>query len=130
MFCDEQAQTLFADWPVKARDLVAFLHMDAGRHPDDPALAELVGELSVHSGLFRRLWAQHPVHDKGHATVTISHPVVGTMQLSYEALRLPDDPDQTLVTYSAEPASEALLALRLLASWHADVHTRSVACTR
>jgi len=59
MFRDERALALFADWPAKARDLVSFLRMDAGRHPDDPA-AELVGALSVHSEAFRDLWAQHP----------------------------------------------------------------------
>ncbi|MGW3960013.1 MmyB family transcriptional regulator [Amycolatopsis sp. NPDC005003] len=32
-----------------AADGVAFLHVYAGRHPDDPQLAELIGELSVRS---------------------------------------------------------------------------------
>lgn len=122
MFRDEQAQALFADWPAKARDLVSFLRIDAGRHPDDRALAELVGELSVHSEAFRDLWAQHPVRDKGHSAVGLMHPVVGALDLSYEALRLPDDPDQILITYSAARASEAVFALRLLASWHADAN--------
>ncbi|WP_426512868.1 helix-turn-helix transcriptional regulator [Dactylosporangium sp. McL0621] len=120
MFGDEpSARALFADWPAKARDLVSFLHVDAGRHPDDPALAELIGDLSRHSELFRRLWAEHPVHDKGHTTATLRHPLVGTVELAYEALRLPDDPEQMLVTYSAPPESDAAAALRLLASWHA-----------
>ena len=122
MFCDKQAPSLFADWPAKARDLVAFLRVDAGHNPDDPVLAELVSELSVHSELFRDLWAQHHVRDKGHATVRLLHPVVGEMDLSYEALRLPDDADQFLVTYSAAPDSQAAMSLRLLASWHADLH--------
>ncbi|MFI5908500.1 helix-turn-helix domain-containing protein [Dactylosporangium sp. NPDC051541] len=121
LFGDEPAaRALFADWPAKARDLVAFLHVDAGRHPDDPALAELVGELSLRSELFGRLWADHPVSDKGHTTATIHHPLVGPVELAYEALRLPEDPDQMLVTYSAPPDSDAAAALRLLASWHAD----------
>jgi transcriptional regulator with XRE-family HTH domain len=121
MFGDETAaQALFTDWPAKARDLVAFLHVDAGRHPEDPALAELVGDLSLRSELFRRLWADHPVRDKGHATAGLRHPLVGTIELAYEALRLPDDPEQLLVTYSAPPGSDAAAALRLLASWHAD----------
>jgi transcriptional regulator with XRE-family HTH domain len=120
MFCDDQAQALFSDWPAKARDLVAFLRIEAGHHPDDPALAELVGELSVRSELFRGLWAQHPVRDKGHATARLMHPIVGAMDLSYEALRLTDDPDQLLVTYSGAPESEAAGALRVLASWHAE----------
>jgi transcriptional regulator with XRE-family HTH domain len=122
---DDGAQTLFVDWPAKARDLVAFLRVDAGRHPDDPALAELVGDLAVRSDLFRRLWAEHPVRDKGHSTVRIRHPMVGTMDLAYEALRLPDDPEQILVTYSAPSDSPAAVAPRLLASLHANVHTDS-----
>ncbi|MGW6333997.1 MmyB family transcriptional regulator [Nocardia rhamnosiphila] len=32
-----------------------------GRHGDDPQLTEPVGELSLHSGTFRRLWADHDV---------------------------------------------------------------------
>jgi hypothetical protein len=120
-FCDEAAAAqLFLDWPAKAGDLVAFLHVDAGRHPDDAALAELVGELSMKSETFRRLWADHPVRDKGHATVQLHHPLVGTMDLAYEAMRPTDDPDQTLITYSAPPDSPAAASLRLLASWHAD----------
>lgn len=121
MFGDETtAQTLFVDWPAKARDLVEFLDSDAGRNPDDPALAEMVGDLSLRSDRFRRLWAEHPVHDKGHSTATLRHPLAGTIELAYEALRLPDDPEQMLVTDSAPPDSDAAANLRLLASWNAD----------
>jgi len=120
-FSDEAlARELWVDWPAKAADLVAFLRVDAGRHPEDPALAELVGDLSMRSELFRRLWADHPVRDKGHATATVRHPMVGVIELAYEALGVPDDPDQVLVTYSAVPGSSAADALRLLASWYED----------
>jgi transcriptional regulator with XRE-family HTH domain len=119
LFSDEDgAGALFADWPEKARDVVSFLRFDAGRHPNDPALAELVGELSVRSELFRRLWADHPVRDKRHAAATVHHPLVGTMELNYETLTL-SDPDQRLVVYSAPPDSAATASLRLLASLHA-----------
>ena len=119
LFSDEDgAGALFADWPEKARDVVSFLRFDAGRHPNDPALAELVGELSVRSELFRRLWADHPVRDKRNAAATVHHPLVGTMELNYETLTL-SDPDQRLVVYSAPPDSAATASLRLLASLHA-----------
>ena len=118
LFGDEPAaRELFPDWSDKAHDLVAFLHVDAGRHPDDPALAALVGELSISSELFRRLWADHPVSDKGHTTARLRNPLIGTVELAYEALRLPDDPEQLLVTYSAPPDSDAAVALRMLAAW-------------
>jgi transcriptional regulator with XRE-family HTH domain len=120
-FSDEAAAVqLWLDWPSKASDLVAFLHVDAGRHPDDPALAELVRDLSMGSETFRRLWADHPVRDKTHAHVPVYHPVVGAMDLTYVAVRPTDDPDQTLITYSAAPNTPAAASLRLLGSWYAD----------
>ncbi|GIJ63917.1 helix-turn-helix transcriptional regulator [Virgisporangium aurantiacum] len=122
LFGDENAtRNLFVDWPAKVRDLVAFLHLDAGRHPDDPALAELVDDLSRRSDLFRALWAEHPVRAKGHTTARLRHPLIGVVDLAYEVMQLSDDPELLLVTYSAPPGSDAAAALRLLASWHADV---------
>ena len=41
-FLDESARELFTDWEEVARDNVAILRLDAGRHPDDPLLTELV----------------------------------------------------------------------------------------
>jgi transcriptional regulator with XRE-family HTH domain len=123
LMTDGPTQALFRDVPTKACDLVAFLRVDVGRHPDDPELIGLIEELSVHSELFRRTWAEHPVRDKSHALAAIQHPLVGRLDLAYVALRLPDDPDQVLVTYSAPPDSPSAASLRVLASWHASPST-------
>jgi hypothetical protein len=45
--------------------------------------------------------------------------VVGELSLSYESLAVPNAPEQTLITYIAEPGSPDEAALRLLASWNA-----------
>jgi transcriptional regulator with XRE-family HTH domain len=118
LFTEPAMQALFADLPSKARDAVAFLRVGAGRYPDDPILADLIGELTLRSELFRRFWQEHPVRDKGHAAVRLNHPVAGLLELGYQALRLPGEPDLTLVTYSAAPGSESASSLRLLASWY------------
>lgn len=49
----------------------------------------------------------------------LHHPVVGDFAVTYEALTVPDSPDQLIVTYTAEPGSPDESALRLLASWGA-----------
>ncbi|MFI5606398.1 helix-turn-helix domain-containing protein [Amycolatopsis sp. NPDC051903] len=120
VFLDPAAKTLFADWPAKAADVVGQLRLDAGRHPDDPALTELVGELSVKSDEFRTLWAAHNVKRKTHETLRLRHPLVGELSLHYETLVLPGDQEQALSIYHAEPASPSEEALRLLASWGTD----------
>ncbi|MFG3408007.1 helix-turn-helix domain-containing protein [Streptomyces sp. NPDC048142] len=120
VFLSPGYRDLFVNWDSKASDMVSYLRLYAGCHPDDPELSALVGELSVKSDEFRRLWATHNVKEKGHGVKLLRHPLAGDLTLSYETLNLPDDEEQHLVTYHAEPGSESAQALRLLASWGAD----------
>ncbi|WP_432007620.1 helix-turn-helix domain-containing protein [Streptomyces parvus] len=120
VFLSPAYRDLFLNWDSKASDMVSYLRLYAGSHADDPQLSALVGELSLKSEEFRRLWATHNVKEKGHGIKLLRHPLVGDLTLSYETLNLPDDEDQQLVTYHAEPGSESVQALRLLASWGAD----------
>ncbi|MEU9129714.1 helix-turn-helix transcriptional regulator [Kitasatospora sp. NPDC048540] len=113
------SRTLYADWESCARGNAAYLSMEAGRHPDDPELAALIGELSVKSREFRTWWAEHPVQDKTAGVKVFHHPVVGRLELDYETLRAADDPTQALITYAARPGSPSQDALRLLLSWTA-----------
>ena len=96
---------------------------------DDPVLAALIGELSMRSGDFRRLWAAHDVKRKSHGGMRLMHPLAGELTLRYETLALPGDQEQSLSMYHAEPGSTAEEALRLLASWGVDA-TSSVDSTR
>lgn len=116
-FLDESTRELYADWESVARDNVGILRLDAGRHPDDPLLAELVGELSVKSAEFRRWWADHNVRERSHGTKRFHHPVVGDLTIDYECLPLPGDPDQTLCVYTTAAGSPSETAMQLLANW-------------
>ena len=44
-----RARGLFPEWERIAGDTVAMLRIEAGRHPDDPELMELIGQLSTRS---------------------------------------------------------------------------------
>ncbi|MER5582259.1 helix-turn-helix transcriptional regulator [Streptomyces asoensis] len=120
VFLKPEYRDLFVDWEHKASDVVAQLRMDAGSHPNDPRLSALVGELSVKSEEFRRLWATHDVKEKCHGIQRLHHPLVGGLDLRLESFHQADDHEQMLVTYHAEPNSPSAEALRLLASWGAD----------
>jgi transcriptional regulator with XRE-family HTH domain len=115
VFLDPHTRELYADWRRKSRDAVAYLRMSAARYPDDPKLSELVGELSVHSPEFAALWSAHPVRECASNVREYQHPLVGSLTLRDELLRLPDDEGQRVVVYNAEPASTSEAGLRLLA---------------
>ena len=116
-FLDPAAQDFYVDWERVAKDLVAHLRSEAGRHPHDRGLSDLIGELSVRSAEFRTWWAAHNVRYHQTGTKRLHHPIVGDLELSYEVMELPADAGVTISVYSAEPGSRSQEALDLLASW-------------
>ena len=129
LFLSPRAQAFFPDWEGAANDLVANLHIEAGRNPYDRGLQDLVGELSTRSQEFRSRWAAHNVRQHQTGRKRLHHPVVGDLELTYEVLALPADPGLSLVVYGAEPGSASQDGLRLLASWAATLDQVEQAAT-
>jgi hypothetical protein len=119
LFLDPHTRELYRDWNDEAALLVASLRFVAGQYPDDRALAELVGELSVKSSEFAALWAKHTVRLCSRGTKHLHHPEVGDLDLDYQALHLPDTDGQRLVVHTAARDSSSAHALSLLPRSHA-----------
>jgi MmyB-like transcription regulator ligand binding domain len=119
VYLDPAARDFFADWGRAADDIAAMLRSEAGRNPHDRQLIELIGELSTRSEDFRVRWAAHNVrfHRTGHKR--LRHPVVGVLDLDFEAMEFPAHPGLTLLVYTAAAATPAADSLKLLASWAA-----------
>jgi transcriptional regulator with XRE-family HTH domain len=114
---DPAVQALFDGWEERLGAVVAALRAEAGPDVDDPELNELVGELSVRSEAFRRLWSRHDVRAQvGGGVHRLQHPQVGELELHYEKFAVAGAGGQTLVIYHAEPGSRSEQALALLAS--------------
>jgi len=117
LFLEPEGRDLYPDWNAVAAQCVATLRLSAGTHADHRELRDLVGELSLKSEDFRRLWADHQVRACMYGTKRVRHPVAGLLTLPYESLTLPETPEQTLVVYTPEPGSETAERLALLGSW-------------
>ncbi|MFJ9899917.1 helix-turn-helix transcriptional regulator [Streptomyces sp. NPDC091280] len=122
---DPEARERVADWERVAAETVAVLRLEAGRHPHDRRLADLVGELTLKSPEFSTWWNDHRVLSRTHGTKSYRHPLVGDLHFSYESFQPLGDPDQTLCVYNVEPDSPTAHALQLLSSWTApELRTR------
>ncbi|WP_344637521.1 helix-turn-helix transcriptional regulator [Kitasatospora cystarginea] len=119
IFLDPDAPEVHLDWDEAARTTVGILRMAAGRRPHDPELVRLVGELSLGSAVFRKLWAGHHVHEKTHGLKHFRHPAVGDLTLDYQTFRAPGAAHHLLVIYTAPPGSPAEEALAFLDSYTA-----------
>lgn len=116
VFLDPDARRFYPDWDRVAVNTVAGLRANAGTDVDDPRLIATVGELSLKSEEFRRLWARHDIRQKTHETKRFQHPQVGELTLDYESLTVNSAPGQQLVVYQAESDSPSEEALALLGS--------------
>ena len=115
-FTEPEMRELHQDWEEMTARVVPYLRSVAGPDVDDPRLVELVGELSLRSDRFRTLWARQDVRHKSTGVSLLRHPQAGPLELRFEKLLIPATDMQTLVTYHAEPGSESLDRLRLLAA--------------
>ena len=118
-FLNPKAREFFRDWERSADDIVAVLRSTAGKNPYDKDLSDLIGELSTRSEEFRIRWARHDVKYHRTGRKRLHHPIVGDLDLTYEALELPADPGLRINIYTAEPGTPSEDALKVLASWAA-----------
>ncbi|MBK1787186.1 helix-turn-helix domain-containing protein [Prauserella cavernicola] len=115
LFLDPHSRELYADWKRKARAVVGNLRVAVGKYPEDPQLAELIGELTMKSPEFVALWGDHRVTPCDAASYELHHPVVGTVTVTQQTLSIARAPAQTLIvctTPAGSPSEEALALLR------------------
>ncbi|UFS59427.1 helix-turn-helix transcriptional regulator [Subtercola endophyticus] len=120
-FLDPAVHELLPDWETKVVTLVAALRAMVGFDVEDVRLTELVGELSVKSSAFARLWSRHDVRPQsGGGLHVMHHHSVGELQLTYDKFEVAGSDGQTLVIYHADAGSGTAQALRLLSTLAAD----------
>lgn len=114
MFLDPETRHSHVDWPISASEVVANFRAMIGTERDDPALRDLIGELSLRSQDFRDLWARHDVHTTTSGAKSFRHPQVGVVNLRFHAMPLEDG--QVLTVLHARPGSPDEQSLALLTS--------------
>ena len=64
VFLDPGARTTYGNWEEMAIEAVRTLRVARVLDPDDAAFTDLIGELSIKSDAFRRLWGRHEVREQ------------------------------------------------------------------
>jgi transcriptional regulator with XRE-family HTH domain len=115
-FLSPHSRAFFPDWERNADDIVATLRTYAGQNPLDKELTDLIGELVTRSDAFRQRWSKHDVRHHRSGLKRIHHPTVGDLELSYQAMEFPANPDWFMFAFTAEPGSATEERIDLLSS--------------
>ncbi len=113
-FLDPAEKDLHGDWEQATAAAVGQLRAAMGTETDDPRMTALVGELSVKSDRFRRLWARQDIVRRAGGPARLHHPEVGDLELHREKLIVAGTDGQVLVIYHADPGTASAQALALL----------------
>ena len=120
LFLEPGSRDFQLDWTRIAREHVGNLRANLARHPDDPRLKALVGELRHRSADFATWWDDQTVQERTNGTKRILHPSAGVLTLRYDVLAVQDGSEQRLSAVT--PAdTEAEEALRRLISQHSGL---------
>ncbi|WP_433789064.1 helix-turn-helix domain-containing protein [Actinoplanes sp. CA-252034] len=108
------------DWERQALDYIGMMRAAVATDPTHPRATAIVGELSIRSAEFRRLWARHDVRAQVSGSKTFRVAEVGDIVLDWDSYPLPGAPGPVMLVWTAEPGSSDADRLRLLASLHAS----------
>ncbi|MFC9977980.1 helix-turn-helix transcriptional regulator [Spirillospora sp. NPDC127200] len=118
LFLGDISRRIMGDgWEGHARNIVAFLRAAVARRPGDERLHGHLAVMRVQSPDFERMWEEHEVREWTSGRMDLDHPRIGRLELRYERLRFPGDPDISGIDMWPAPAgSPSQEALRRLAS--------------
>jgi transcriptional regulator with XRE-family HTH domain len=107
LFSDEGARLRCADWESTALEYIGMLRAAVAADPGHPRAVAVVGELSIRSPEFRRLWARHDVRESVHGAKVIHHPRVGDIAMEWDAYPLPGSPGSVMLVFTPHPGAAA-----------------------
>lgn len=120
LLLDPVARVRYPQWEEVVAPTVAALRNARDPRIPDPTLERLVGELSVASPDFARMWADYRLFKHGHGKKQIFHPEVGAIMVNFETLDIDGSDGQFISAYTTDVGSPSEERLRLLLSWNAS----------
>jgi transcriptional regulator with XRE-family HTH domain len=116
LFRDDESRLRCAGWESMALDYIGMLRATVDLDPGHPRAVAIIGELSIQSPEFRRMWARHDVRESVHGAKTIRHPRIGDIDVEWDAYPLPGAPGMHIVVFTPQPGHEDRLQLLAAAS--------------
>ncbi|MFF8789329.1 helix-turn-helix transcriptional regulator [Streptomyces sp. NPDC015125] len=102
VFLEPAARDVLVDWEPEARGLLARLRTLAAHHPGDARFTRLIDELKAGSPEVSAWWPRYDVQARRGGRKRLRRPGGAPVDYAYTAFHLAEQPEQTLVIYSAQ----------------------------
>ncbi|MFD9701438.1 helix-turn-helix transcriptional regulator [Lentzea sp. NPDC059081] len=112
-----------SNWENQALNYIGMMRSAIAFDPTHPRATAIVGELSIRSADFRRLWARHDVRERVSGTNTFHVPEIGDITMTWDTYPLPGRPGPFMLIFTAEPGGADADRLRILTSLRTAGHS-------
>jgi hypothetical protein len=82
-------------------ELIAMLRAQVAAAPGHPRSQELVARFTASSTEFTRLWGRHDVEEATRGQMRVTNPLVGELNLDWDAYPMPGTPGPVLLVFTA-----------------------------
>jgi transcriptional regulator with XRE-family HTH domain len=101
LFLHPHAGQTCPDRQATVAELTAMLRAQVAAEPGHPRAEELIAVLTHHSAEFTALWGRHDVEETTSGRMRVDHPLVGELNLDWDAYPMPGAPGPALIVYTA-----------------------------
>ncbi|SBW22588.1 helix-turn-helix domain protein [Candidatus Protofrankia californiensis] len=110
---DPLLKSVLADWEDIGKDLLAQFRAQADHDPEDVRVQEILGILESDTPELRHWWNCRSVREFNARTVTVRHPIAGSLRLVLSALRPVDATQCMIMLYTPATASDHALVAEI-----------------
>jgi transcriptional regulator with XRE-family HTH domain len=107
-------RSLYPDWELGARRLLARFRVSYAEQVGDPAFEGLVEKLLEASPEFREWWPRHEVLGSGEGRKELEHPIAGRLYFEHAVFLHAENSEQRLVLYSPRAGTDTAEKLEAL----------------
>ncbi|MFJ6726430.1 helix-turn-helix transcriptional regulator [Streptomyces sp. NPDC091281] len=115
LFLRPEAERACPDRAATVADLIGMLRTQVAADPRHPRAVELVGDLALRSDEFAALWALHDVMRPTRGHMRLNHPLVGELNLDWDAYPMPGNAGPALMVCTVPDGSLDARRLQVLA---------------
>jgi transcriptional regulator with XRE-family HTH domain len=120
LFLHPEADQTCPDRKATVAELTAMLRGLVAAEPGHPRAEELIAELTISSAEFTELWSRHNVQEATIGQMKIIHPLVGELNLDWDAYPMPGAPGPVVLVFTAPAGGTDAERLQRLADLIAE----------
>ena len=102
MFADQRYMSLFEQWELHAREMLARFHASFAQHIDDPWFADFIARMKQESEQFSSWWTLYDVNSMTDIVKHVRHPSMGELTFDFVVLDIEDNHNLRMIVYDPD----------------------------